>query len=55
VLDEFHERHLEIDLALALLRRLQKGGGRTVMESKSRIGGDAARYFTSVCGAPIAS
>ncbi len=25
VLDEFHERHLEGDLALALLRRLQKG------------------------------
>src|SRR5581483_9204779 len=24
VLDEFHERHLETDLALALLRRLQK-------------------------------
>ena len=26
VLDEFHERHLEGDLALALLRRLQRGG-----------------------------
>lgn len=25
VLDEFHERHLETDLALALLRRLQRG------------------------------
>lgn len=25
VLDEFHERHLQTDLALALLRRLQKG------------------------------
>jgi ATP-dependent helicase HrpB len=25
VLDEFHERHLETDLALALVRRLQKG------------------------------
>jgi ATP-dependent helicase HrpB len=25
VLDEFHERHLQADLALALLRRLQKG------------------------------
>lgn len=28
VLDEFHERHLETDLALALLRRLQKGRRR---------------------------
>jgi ATP-dependent helicase HrpB len=28
VLDEFHERHLEGDLALALLRRLQTGGRR---------------------------
>src|SRR5918997_4618522 len=26
VLDEFHERHLQADLALALLKRLQKGG-----------------------------
>src|ERR671917_739763 len=25
VLDEFHERHLQADLALALLKRLQKG------------------------------
>src|ERR671916_1112528 len=25
VLDEFHERHLQADLALALLRRLQRG------------------------------
>src|ERR1035441_956316 len=30
VLDEFHERHLEGDLALALLRRLQAGGGKDV-------------------------
>jgi ATP-dependent helicase HrpB len=47
VLDEFHERHLEGDLALALLRRLQAGRPdlRIVIMSATLDADSAARYL----------
>ncbi len=53
VLDEFHERHLETDLALALLRRLQQGKRpdlRIVVMSATLDAGPAARFLG---GAPV--
>ncbi len=53
VLDEFHERHLEGDLALALLRRLQKGRRpdlRLVVMSATLDGGRVASYLD---GCPV--
>jgi len=52
VLDEFHERHLETDLALALLRRLQKGERpdlRIVIMSATLDAGPVARFLGG-CG-----
>ena len=34
VLDEFHERHLQGDLALALLRKLQRESGPSCASSR---------------------
>jgi ATP-dependent helicase HrpB len=51
VLDEFHERHLHGDLALALLRRLQRGARpdlRIVVMSATLDAGPVARFL----GAP---
>jgi len=48
VLDEFHERHLETDLALALLRRLQRGlrpDLRIVVMSATLDAGPVARFL----------
>ena len=48
VLDEFHERHLETDLALALLRRLQKTKRpdlRIVVMSATLDAGPVARFL----------
>ena len=48
VLDEFHERHLESDLALALLRRLQstrRPGLRLIVMSATLDTGPVARYL----------
>ena len=48
VLDEFHERHLEGDLALALLRRLQRTrrpGLKLVVMSATLDGGPIAAYL----------
>ena len=48
VLDEFHERHLETDLALALLRRLQKTKRpelRIVVMSATLEAGPVARFL----------
>jgi ATP-dependent helicase HrpB len=48
VLDEFHERHLEGDLALALLRRLQRTGRRDlkfVVMSATLDAGPIAKYL----------
>ena len=48
VLDEFHERHLETDLALALLRRLQKtrrGDLRIVVMSATLDAGPVRRFL----------
>ncbi len=48
VLDEFHERHLETDLALALLRRLQRGKRpdlRIVVMSATLDAGPVARFL----------
>lgn len=48
ILDEFHERHLETDLALALLRRLQKierNDLRLVVMSATLDAGPIARYL----------
>ena len=48
VLDEFHERHLQADLALALLRRLQLGERpdlRLVVMSATLAPGPLARYL----------
>ena len=53
VLDEFHERHLESDLALALLRRLQSTGRpdlRLIVMSATLDTGPVARYLG---GCPI--
>ena len=50
VLDEFHERHLEGDLALALLRKLQTGT-RAGSQTSSHVRDarcDAGRRLTSV-------
>lgn len=48
VLDEFHERHLETDLALALLRRLQRGARpdlRIVAMSATLDSGPVSRFL----------
>ncbi len=48
VLDEFHERHLESDLALALLRNIQKTGRpdlRIVVMSATLEAGPVARFL----------
>ncbi len=48
VLDEFHERHLETDLALALLRRLQttaRPGLRLIVMSATLDTGPVARFL----------
>ena len=48
ILDEFHERHLETDLALALLRRLQGAGRpdlRLIVMSATLDSGPVARYL----------
>ncbi len=47
VLDEFHERHLDSDLALALLKRLQmkRPGLRIVVMSATLDAGPIARYL----------
>jgi ATP-dependent helicase HrpB len=48
VLDEFHERHLQADLALALLRRLQQSERpdlRIVVMSATLDAGSVARYL----------
>src|SRR4029077_9206563 len=47
VLDEFHERHLEGDLALALLKRLQRGRPdlRIVVMSATLNADSVARYL----------
>ncbi|HEX8558104.1 MAG TPA: ATP-dependent helicase HrpB [Pyrinomonadaceae bacterium] len=48
VLDEFHERHLQADLALALLRRLQRGSRpdlKLVAMSATLDAGPVARYL----------
>jgi ATP-dependent helicase HrpB len=48
VLDEFHERHLQADLALALLRRLQRGARgdlRLIAMSATLEAGPIARYL----------
>ena len=52
ILDEFHERHLETDLALALLRRLQKRRTdlRLVVMSATLDAAPVAEYFG---GCPI--
>jgi ATP-dependent helicase HrpB len=52
VLDEFHERHLESDLALALLKRLQlsRPGLRIVVMSGTL---DAARVSKYLGGCPV--
>jgi ATP-dependent helicase HrpB len=49
-LDEFHERHLQADLALALLRRLQRGARpdlKLVAMSATLDAGPVARYLDS--------
>src|SRR5205807_649994 len=48
VLDEFHERHLQADLALALLRRLQRGERpdlKIIAMSATLDAGAVARYL----------
>ena len=53
VLDEFHERHLESDLALALLRRLQQTSRRDlrlIVMSATLDAGPIARFLG---GCPI--
>jgi ATP-dependent helicase HrpB len=51
VLDEFHERHLESDLALALLKRLQRTRPelRIVVMSATLDADPVARYLNSNC------
>ncbi|MGC2209389.1 MAG: ATP-dependent helicase HrpB [Candidatus Korobacteraceae bacterium] len=51
VLDEFHERHLESDLALALLKRLQQTRPelRIVVMSATLDADPVARYLNSSC------
>jgi len=51
VLDEFHERHLESDLALALLKRLQQTRPelRIVVMSATLDADPVARYLSSDC------
>jgi len=47
-LDEFHERHLQADLALALLRRLQRGARpdlKLIVMSATLDAGEVARYL----------
>lgn len=54
VLDEFHERHLQTDLALALLRRLQRGARpdlRLVVMSATLDAAPVADYLGS--GSPL--
>lgn len=54
VLDEFHERHLQTDLALALLRRLQRGARpdlRLVVMSATLDAAPVADYLGA--GAPL--
>ena len=53
VLDEFHERHLETDLALALLRRLQQTSRRDlrlIVMSATLDAGPIARFLA---GCPV--
>jgi ATP-dependent helicase HrpB len=53
VLDEFHERHLQADLALALLKRLRRGGRedlRVVLMSATLDAAPLARYLD---GCPV--
>src|SRR5579885_1774620 len=48
ILDEFHERHLEGDLALALLRRLQRSGRpdlKLIVMSATLDAGPVARFL----------
>ncbi len=48
ILDEFHERHLDTDLALALLRRLQQGKRRNlklIVMSATLDAGPIAKYL----------
>jgi ATP-dependent helicase HrpB len=48
VLDEFHERHLQADLALALLRRLQRGARpdlKLIVMSATLDSGPVARFL----------
>jgi len=52
VLDEFHERHLQGDLALALLRRLQetrRGDLKLVVMSATLDAAPVARYLDAPC------
>jgi len=51
VLDEFHERHLESDLALALLKRLQRTRPelRIVVMSATLDADPVARYLSNSC------
>ena len=56
VLDEFHERHLEGDLALALLRRLQRTGRgdlKIVVMSATLDAAPIAQYLAGEGSAPL--
>jgi ATP-dependent helicase HrpB len=53
ILDEFHERHLDSDLALALLRRLQKGARRDLRIVVMSATLDAAPTAAFLGGCPI--
>jgi ATP-dependent helicase HrpB len=54
ILDEFHERHLSTDLALAFLRRLQlRGSNLKVVVMSATIDADPIAYFLG--GVPIFS
>ncbi len=55
VLDEFHERHLEGDLALALLRRLQRNGRRDLKIVVMSATLDAAPIAQYLAGEGIAA
>jgi len=53
ILDEFHERHLETDLALALLRRLQtsKRAGLRIVVMSATLDAEPVRAFLGGCPA----
>src|SRR5262249_38167191 len=53
ILDEFHERHLESDLALALLRRLQRSARRDLRIAVMSATLDAAPIASYLDGCPI--